>query len=302
MALATLTMICVYSLQLGRSSCSRRSSPTPALRLGLYRMFRRRSEAAIETKALENSMFVETVRAVQSLKLFNREIEREGQWLNRYADTVNANIRLGRARIAFTSLNDIDLRAREHRHHLSGGEARTEQPTHGRHDLRVHELQAAVHRKGGAAGGEGARLPHSRSASRTARRYRAERAGARSRPGRWLMRGRSAAGSSCAICVSATRKPSPSCWRTSTCTVEAGSFVTIMGPSGGGKTTLLKIMLGLLEPTSGEVLIDGVPLAHDRTARISRANRRRDAGGPTAVGIDCRQHLLLRSGIRSRAG
>ena len=36
--------------------------------------------------------------------------------------------------------------------------------------------------------------------------------------------------------------------------VEAGQFITIMGPSGGGKTTLLKIMLGLLEPTSGEVL------------------------------------------------
>jgi ATP-binding cassette subfamily B protein RaxB len=42
--------------------------------------------------------------------------------------------------------------------------------------------------------------------------------------------------------------------------VEAGKFVTIMGPSGGGKTTLLKIMLGLLEPTSGQVLIDGIPL------------------------------------------
>jgi ATP-binding cassette subfamily B protein RaxB len=34
-----------------------------------------------------------------------------------------------------------------------------------------------------------------------------------------------------------------------------------MGPSGGGKTTLVKIMLGLLEPTSGEVLVDGVPLS-----------------------------------------
>jgi ATP-binding cassette, subfamily B, bacterial CvaB/MchF/RaxB len=38
-------------------------------------------------------------------------------------------------------------------------------------------------------------------------------------------------------------------------------LVTIMGPSGGGKTTLIKIMLGLLEPTEGEVLIDGAPLS-----------------------------------------
>ena len=43
--------------------------------------------------------------------------------------------------------------------------------------------------------------------------------------------------------------------------IEPGEFVAIMGPSGGGKTTLIKIMLGLFEPSSGEVLIDGVPLA-----------------------------------------
>jgi ATP-binding cassette, subfamily B, bacterial CvaB/MchF/RaxB len=42
--------------------------------------------------------------------------------------------------------------------------------------------------------------------------------------------------------------------------IEPGEFVTIMGPSGGGKTTLIKIMLGLLEPTTGEVLIDGISL------------------------------------------
>jgi ATP-binding cassette, subfamily B, bacterial CvaB/MchF/RaxB len=42
--------------------------------------------------------------------------------------------------------------------------------------------------------------------------------------------------------------------------IQPGEFVTIMGPSGGGKTTLIKVMLGLLEPTSGEILIDGIPL------------------------------------------
>jgi len=42
--------------------------------------------------------------------------------------------------------------------------------------------------------------------------------------------------------------------------IKPGEFVTITGPSGGGKTTLIKLMLGLLEPTSGEVLVDGLPL------------------------------------------
>lgn len=42
--------------------------------------------------------------------------------------------------------------------------------------------------------------------------------------------------------------------------VPAGSHIAITGPSGGGKSTLAKIILGLIEPDAGEVLIDGVPL------------------------------------------
>lgn len=42
--------------------------------------------------------------------------------------------------------------------------------------------------------------------------------------------------------------------------VKQGEFVAITGPSGGGKSTLVKIMLGLVEPERGEVLIDGLPL------------------------------------------
>lgn len=35
--------------------------------------------------------------------------------------------------------------------------------------------------------------------------------------------------------------------------VEEQDFIGIIGPNGGGKTTLLKVILGLLKPFSGEV-------------------------------------------------
>ena len=39
--------------------------------------------------------------------------------------------------------------------------------------------------------------------------------------------------------------------------VQAGEFIAMIGPNGGGKTTLLRLMLGLLRPESGRILIFG---------------------------------------------
>ena len=44
-------------------------------------------------------------------------------------------------------------------------------------------------------------------------------------------------------------------------TIEPGEHIAITGPSGGGKSTLVKLLLGLVEPVAGEVLIDGLPLS-----------------------------------------
>lgn len=43
-------------------------------------------------------------------------------------------------------------------------------------------------------------------------------------------------------------------------TVERGDFLAVLGPNGGGKSTLLKVMLGLLRPDSGTVRVLGAPM------------------------------------------
>ena len=42
--------------------------------------------------------------------------------------------------------------------------------------------------------------------------------------------------------------------------VKKGQFISIVGPSGCGKSTLLSIICGLIEPTSGEVIVNGRPV------------------------------------------
>jgi ATP-binding cassette subfamily B protein RaxB len=259
MAIATLVMIFVYSPRLALVVLVALLLYA-TLRLALFRMFWDRTQAIIQSGSQENSTFIETIRAIQSVKLFNRESEREGQWLNRYADFVNANVRLGRTKISFKTINDsifglenivtVYLAARlvldnvmtvgmifafmsYKKHFIEKTILLIEKAIEFRlldlhlerlSDIALSPLEPGHHRPltymKQIQGGIELRNVCFRYAETE----------------RFIL-------------------------ENINLTVEPGKFVTIMGPSGGGKTTLMKIMLGLLEPTSGEVLIDGIPLS-----------------------------------------
>ena len=54
--------------------------------------------------------------------------------------------------------------------------------------------------------------------------------------------------------------------------VAPGEIVGLLGPNGAGKTTTINMVLGVLEPTSGRITIDGVDIAKDRARALERTN------------------------------
>jgi len=259
MAAITLAMIFVYSIQLAFVVLTA-FILYAVIRLALYGVIWRQTETAIQTQAQESSTFIESVRAIQSLKLFNRESEREGQWLNRYSDVVTANVRLGRTKIAFGTLNEIIFGLESIATiYLAAKLALANAVTVGMifafMSYKQHFIDRAVQlvEKGLDLRMLGLHLERLSDIALTPCE------GGHDQP---IAYTRDVLGHIELRDVSFRYSENDS-WvlKDINLTIAAGEFITIMGPSGGGKTTLIKIMLGLLEPTSGEVLIDGVPLS-----------------------------------------
>lgn len=258
MSALMLALMFTYSIQLGFVVLFA-FALYAALRLALFRMFRRRNEAAIHSKADENSTFIETVRAVQSLKLLNRENERESQWLNRYADYVNANVRLGRAKISFKAMNDTIFGLENVvTIYLAARLALDNLMTVGMifafvsYKLQFAERTALLIEKLVDLRILGLHLERLADIALTPLERGHDQDLSYVRPIRGAIELRN-------VCFRYA-EAEPLILENINLRVAPGQFVTLMGPSGCGKTTLVKIMLGLLEPTSGEVLIDGLPL------------------------------------------
>jgi ATP-binding cassette subfamily B protein RaxB len=258
MSMLMLGLMFTYSIQLGFVVLSA-FALYAVLRLALFRMFRQRNEAAIHSKADEDSNFIETVRAVQSLKLLNRENERESQWLNRYAAYVNANVRLGRAKISFKAMNDAIFGLENViTIYLAARLALDNLLTVGMifafvsYKLQFAERTAVLIEKLVDLRILGLHLERLSDIALTPLERGHSQDLSYMRPIRGAIEMRN-------VCFRYA-EAEPLILNNVNLCVAPGQFVTIMGPSGCGKTTLVKIMLGLLEPTSGEVLIDGLPL------------------------------------------
>nr|WP_183453044.1 peptidase domain-containing ABC transporter [Microvirga lupini] len=260
MATLTLAMILIYSPKLSGIVFAALALYA-LLRFALYRSLRQRQEEMIEAAAKEQTTFIETARAIQSIKIFGRESDREAVWQNRYAASISRSIRQGRFTIGFKTANDLIYGLENVLVVWLGAKAIMA------NDMTIGMLYAFMAYKEQF-------LSKATNLIETGIQYRmldlhldrlsdialTEREG--DLHGDSLV-ARPVAGAVELRNVSFRYADTePDVLSGADLKVEAGEFVAITGPSGGGKTTLLKIMLGLFKPRDGAVLIDGTPIAH----------------------------------------
>jgi ATP-binding cassette subfamily B protein RaxB len=257
MAVLTAGMVFLYSARLGLVVLGA-LCVYALLRITFYRMFRQRSLDLVHARARENSIFIETARAIQSIKVFNRESSRKALWSNRYAEVMATNAGVERLKGGFKALNDVVFGCENLGVIYLGALAVLD----GR--MTIGMLFAFVAYKQQFVD-KAVRLIEKAIEFRMLDLHLerlADITQAEPEPGQDRTSYRTPPSGRIEVRnLSFRYGPSESfVFEHVNFVVEPGDYLAIIGPSGGGKTTLMKVMLGLLDPTDGEVLIDGLPL------------------------------------------
>lgn len=228
------------------------------LRWVFYQPFREASQERLILSANESSHFLETLRAITPLKLYGREEERRARWQNLKMDVQNRDIKTQKMSILFKVSNTALFGAQGLALFYMGAGLVMQ------NTLSVGMLMAFASYAGTFSGRIFSLIDvfvdlkmlslHSERLAdivleKTEQAVLQETDLSRLEPTITLknLKFRYAQGE-------------PWVLNGINLTIPAGQSLALVGPSGCGKTTLCKIILGLLEPTEGEVLIDNIPI------------------------------------------
>ena len=257
MAITVLIMMALYSLKLTAVVLVAIALYT-IVRLALYRPLHQATEEMIQSSAKEQSNFLENIRGMQTIKLFGNESQRQSIWQNRYAEVINSEIRLGRLNISFDSFNKL-LFGLENvlviyfaaimvmANSLTVGMVLAFIAYKGQLTSRFTNLIEQIIQF------KMMRLHLDRIADIALTEQEANREGVVSNREDDESKGQLTLED---ICFSYSDDQTP-ILNNVNLHLNVGDSIAITGPSGAGKTTLMKIMLGLLQPSSGKVLLDG---------------------------------------------
>ena len=259
------------------------------VRLFVYPPMRRLTEERIIAQASEQSNFMETVRGVQTIKLFQQEAGRESRWQNQYTDTLNASVRLAKWNIGYSTGKGL-LFAFENVFvlYLLASAIISENLTIGMMyaflayktqfvsrvnsliDMVIELKMLGLHLNRIAD----IALTKTDKSVDLALTPTTELSGALE-VNKLNYRFN---GSERSLLTNVSFK------------VAAGESVAIVGPSGCGKTTLIKLMMSLVEPTSGRIDVDGLDIFKSAAYRRSIAAVMQDDilfSGSIAQNIAC---------------
>ena len=254
MLIGTLAMMFIYSPTLALVVIAG-VSIYALFRFAVYMPFRRLTEEAIIVGAKEDSNFMETIRAAQSIKLFGNEAQRQSIWQNLYADALNVGIRIGKLQINYAAVNGI-LYGLEHVLviYLAAKLVISNQ-------LSVGMIFAFMSYRGQFTGKATSLIEQvitlkmiSLHLARLGDIVMTEiETDANSQVNPKRIKGDLKL-ENISFRYSET---DPYILNKVNLDIKAGQSVCLIGPSGCGKSTLMKVMLGLLDPTQGRILIDG---------------------------------------------
>ncbi len=228
------------------------------LRLAFYQPLRNASEERIVLAARENSYFLETLRAVLPLKLFNAMPLRQATWQNLVADVQNRDVATQKLLLVFASCNTLIFGLEGMLLLYVGGMAVLEG------GLSLGMLLAFIAYKSQFTGRASQLIDlgiEIRMLSLHAERL-ADIALEEPEPQAHLETDLSRIVPRIELKDVSFRYAEGEPWvlRNLSLSIEAGDAVAVVGRSGCGKSTLFKLMLGLLQPTEGEIRIGGVAL------------------------------------------